>query len=200
VGLYTRQNRVVSLLEGKIRFTSDVSDENKFSFTLLKTLIDQAESDVELDLSPRYAAPFQTDQGQPFSQLPLRPTQNYIMTLCELMSCIRVLETDFGRAMLDGGDKYAKVQQDRYKAMLDRLTERRKVSGEETLQWKYPPLPGLMLSYMNDQGDDGFAGRVYVTSDGRGDYPSSQINSPSENFWTGEIDRLDQDGPDGWPR
>lgn len=195
MGLYTRVDRVKALLQGKIRFTDDSSDENLFQNGLLLVLISQAEGDVELDLSPRYMAPFQTDAGQPFSQLPLHPTRNYISTLCELLSSIRVLETDFGRAMISGGDKYAEVQQKRYDGMVKKLIQRKEIDGNVTNQWFYPPLPSLMLNYMNTEADDGYAGMVLVSGSGRGDFPAAQINSPGENFWNGTIDDTDSRGP-----
>jgi hypothetical protein len=181
---------VKSLLQGKIRFTDDPADVNKFQNSLLNDLIAEAEGQVEMDLSERYMAPFQTDSGQPFQNLPMRPTLLYLATMSELLSSIRVLETDFGRAMIEGGDKYASVQQKRYDAMVEKLVARKKFNGEETLEWKYPPLPSLRLNWHNTEADDGYMGRVLVTSEGRGGFPADQINSPSENFWNGNIDPL----------
>jgi len=70
--LYITLEDVRLRLIGKVRFTTNPLDENKMSETLANRLIDEAEGQVELDLSPRYAAPFQTVSGTAFSNLPER--------------------------------------------------------------------------------------------------------------------------------
>lgn len=188
MGLYIKDDDVKIRLLGKVRFTDDENEENKFQNRLLKRLISEAEADVEHDMSPRYMAPFQTDDALAFAKLPARPTQEIIRTLCELKSVIRVLETDFGRGSVVNGEEYAGKQRERYKEMLAKQLQRREDSYN---QWFYPPLPGLKLNYMNNKGDDGFSGQILVTSDGLGDFPSKQINSPGENYWNGKIDPND---------
>ncbi len=188
MGLYIKLEDVRLRLVGKVRFTTDVNDENKMSEALANRLISEAEGQVELDLSPRYMAPLQGDQGTAFNTLPERPTRKYIRTLCELMSCIRILETDFGSGTAVDGEKYTEKLRKRYSEMMKQLLVRKTDHGVEAQGFAYPPLPGLRLNYMNELADDGFMGQVLVTSSGDGDYPRKQINDPSENFWNGIID------------
>jgi len=193
MGLYANENEVKLRLKGKVQFTDDDTDENRMHVNLLRRLISEAEGEVELDLSPRYMAPFQTDAGLAFSQLPERPTREIIRTLAELKSVIRVLETDFGSGSVMDGSKYSDSLQKRYDKLTERLLKRREYGGNETTQFLYPPLPNLMLNYQNEQGDDGFMGQILVTSDGHGDYGSAQINSPGETFWNGSVDEIDRE-------
>lgn len=186
--LYTKVNDVKVRLAGKVRFTDDSDTEpDKMNNALLKRLIAEAEGDVEQDLSPRYAAPFQTVDGEAFSNLPERPTKEYIRTMVELKSVMRVLETDFGSGTSINADEYMEKLQTRYDAMKDKQLEKRPNSFN---QWFYPPLPSMRLNYFNEPADDGFAGRIFVTGQGDGDFPQKQINDPSENFWNGDIDDL----------
>ena len=189
MGLYVRFEDVRLRVVGKILFTpneyGDDEDPNKMPVRLANRLIEEAEGDVEHDLSPRYASPFQTDTGDPFSSLPRRPTREMIRTLCELKAVIRFLETDFGRGTAVDGDDYTEKLQKRYDKTVEKLLEKKKSGG-----WAYPPLPSLRLNYMNEQ-DDGFSGQILVTSSGDGDFPREQINDPSENFWNGALNDLD---------
>jgi hypothetical protein len=178
--LYTDRNQVKVRLIGKVRFTDDLEDQNKMPELLLTRLIDEAEAQVEVDLAPRYKAPFQTKEGQAFSCLPTRPTKEFLRTMCELKSVIRVLETDFGRGTAIEGKKYKEDLENRYKTMKETILARRDEMGN---QWKNPPLPCLKLNDHNTEADDGFMGMVLSTSDNIGDYPSKQINSPGENYW-----------------
>lgn len=172
-------------LLGKVRFTEDEDDENKMHVKLANRLINEAEGDVEHDLSPRYEIPFKTVSDGDFSQLPDRPTKEYIRTLCELMSCVRILETDFGSGGMVDGEKYAEKLRKRYREMADKLIEEK---GKDKTGWKYPPLTDLKSAYFNQEADDGYAGMVLISSQGDGGYPAKQINDPSENFFNGVID------------
>lgn len=189
MSMYIRDEDVRIRLIGKVRFTDDLEDENKMSFQLLRRLINEAEGDVEQDLSRRFAVPFVPAAGGEFKDLPERPTKEYLRTLCELKAVMRVLETDFGRGSVADADKYVKKLEERYKAMYDKLCAR--WDDEATSQkqgWKFPPLAGLALAYHNTEADDGYAGMVLVTSKGRGGEPFSQINSPLETFSNGVFD------------
>lgn len=187
--LYHRFEDVRVRLLGKVQFTEDDAEaENKMHIALAKRLMNEAEGNVEFDLSPRYAAPLQTVDGESFSKLPLRPTQEVLRTLCELKSVIRILETDFGRGTAVEGDKYTHSLSRRYKAIVSRLVEHR---DDTIVHFKYPPLLGLRLATFNTEADDGFQGRVMNTSDGFGDFATSQINSPQENWWNIEPQDLD---------
>lgn len=190
MGDYTREDDVRVRLLGKVRFTDDQDDENKFQNRLLRILIREAEAEVEQDFSPRYMAPFQRTDEAKFDTLP-KTTFNYIRTLCELKAVIRVLETDFGRSSATDSDKYTEKLQARYDKMLEKLTA--KASEDSFRTWKFPPLPGLRLNYMNTESDDGYAGQILVTGQGDGDYAQCQINDPSETFWYGTIDRMSND-------
>lgn len=188
MGLYVRYDAVRIRLIGKVRFTEDEADENKMQIVLANRLIRQAESEVEMDLSPRYAAPFQTADGQAFTALPESPTRTLIGAMCELLACIRILETDFGSGSVVDAAKYTKELQKRYTAMVAKQLQRK----PDSQQWLYPPLPQLMLGAHNFCADDGFAGMPQVTSSGDGDYPKAQINNPAQTYWNADVTELDK--------
>lgn len=188
MGLYVKFEDVRIRLIGKVRFTMNESDENKMQETLANRLINEGEGQVELDLSPRYFAPFQGDHGEAFDTLPERPTRNILRTLCELMGCIRILETDFGSGTVVEAEKYIEKLRKRYDGIVKDLLLRKTDHGAEAQGFAKPPLLGLRLNYMNELADDGFMGSVLSTSQGDGDYPRKQINDPSENFWNGVLD------------
>lgn len=175
-------------LEGKVKFDPTGADPSKMSDALLDRLISEAESQVELDLSPRYEVGFKGICDESFTTLPTM-TRDMIRTLCELQSVIRVLETDFGRGTSVDGERYSKPLGDRYKDYIENKLLKKKMAKEddESGQWKYPPLPNLKLAYFNTEADDGYMGMVINTSRGIGSYPIEQINSPGENWWTGVI-------------
>lgn len=154
---------------------------------LAERLIDEAEGMVELDLSPRYFAPFVGDgEGGTYASVPSRPTSEVIRTLCELKACIRILETDFGSGTAVNGDKYKEGLEKRYKEMVERLLAKRKDGSAESQGWMYPPLPGLKLNYMGELSDDGFFGRVLIASGSPSQgYAAGQVNDPGLTFWNG---------------
>ncbi len=187
--LYTQFQAVRLRLVGKVSFSEDGDDDNKMSVALAKRLMNEAEGQVEQDLSPRYAAPFQTECGAPFSQLPIRPTQEIIATLCELQSVIRILETDFGRGSAVDGDKYSKKLRERY---TDIVEKRILALKEDSYQnWKFPPLPGLRLGDYNLKADDGYSGTLIHKTAGIGNYAAEQINDPGETFWNATWNDVD---------
>lgn len=182
---YCKLNDVKIRLIGKVRFTCDEKDENKMQESLLTRLIDEAEGEVEYDLSPRYTVPFVTDTDGKFDLLPERPTKNLLRTLVELKSVERVLETDFGRGTVVDADKYAESIKNRYTEILGKLLKYR---DGQFWQFSHPPLTGLKLNYMNAEADDGFAGQVLVTGEQfSGDFPARRINDPSQSFWNGDL-------------
>jgi hypothetical protein len=184
LGLYVTFEQVRLRLVGKVRFTEDDNEENKMHVALAARLINEAEGQVEQDLSPRYAAPFVTDAGAAFAQLPERPTREILRTLCELMACMRILETDFGTGSATEGEKYTKALKKRYDEVTGRLLEKRKDGAIASQGFMYPPLPGLKLNYMNEKADDGFMGSVIVASGSPlPGYASEQVNDPSQSFW-----------------
>lgn len=181
MGLYVGFEPIRVRLIGKVQFTENEEDENRMHISLAKRLINEAEGQVELDLSPRFMAPFQTISGAPYSSLPVRPTQEILRTLCELQSVIRILETDFGAGTPVDGDKYAEKLRARYKEL---TTERLLKRLDETYrQWFYPPLDGLRLAFHNAAADDGFAGTAINLSSGEGGFPAEQMNQPSATVW-----------------
>lgn len=186
MGLYVSNDEMKVRVNGKIRFTDDPDSEpDKMSNALLTKLINEAEAQVETDLSLRYSAPFQTKDCQGFDKLP-RTTKQYLRTMCELLGIIRLMETDFGRSSAVDGSKYAENSQKRYDKMLEQQMKLKKDSYNTYI---YPPLSDLRLNYQNEEADTGFKGRVLTsnTTDD-GDFPSKQINDPSEDWFNGVID------------
>lgn len=188
MGQYITLDDVRPRLIGKVQFTTDPDDDNKMQEDLAEELIVEAEGDVEVDLSPRYRAPFQTDGGGAFSELPASPTQAAIKQLCKLKAAIRILETDFGSGSAVEGNKYKAGIEARYKEKVEQLLKKKMDGANPGQGYFYPPLPSLRLNYMNEKADDGYMGSVLVTGQGDGGYPAKQINDPSENFWNGIID------------
>lgn len=187
MGRYVNNADIEARLAGKVRFTDDPEGEpDKMPYALLEQLIQEAESQAEVDLSERYAAPFQTIAGGAFNTLPT-VTRQILTQIVRLQCVVRVLETDFGSGTATDGDKYKASIEKRYRKDVDTLIERRDLNGG-TQQWRRPPLPGLKLAAHNAKGDTGFLGAVLVTSSGDGDYPGKQINDPSEVFWGGTLD------------
>lgn len=203
MALYISLEQVKVRLQGKVLFTDDPEGEGehgKMSLALLGNLVSEAEGQVELDLSPRYLAPFCNVDGRPFATLPDRPTKQIIKTLCELMSVMRVLETDFGRGSATDGSKYFETQQKRYKTIVHG-DEELKTPGLMSIRegsfniYALPPVPGLKLNYQN-KADTGFLGSVVMDSRFKdGAFPAGQINDPSETFSHFHLD--DTDGCDG---
>lgn len=188
MALYAKPDRVKALLRGKIRFTDDPAEENKMSDALFQVLISEAESELHVDLSQRYMNPFQTVDGTAFGGLGEYPTRQIIRTCAELKATIRCLETEFGRGSTTDSSKYTETLEKRYAAIVAKLVEKRKINGQETNQWAYPPLPGLRLSWGNTAADDGFAGQVLIASGDshRDGYAQGQINSPGAAYWSGD--------------
>lgn len=199
MGRYISQEAVLVRLRGKVKVTDDPEmNPDRLPTALLNRLILEAEGQVEQDLSQRYAAPFQRTDGAPFPALPEAPTKNMIRTLCELLSVVRVLETDFGRGSSNDASKYADSSQKRYDKMIWG-DEEKKIPGLVTLRpntfnvFLTPPLPGLRSAPHAAAVDTGFAGYVTRSDDhGHGSYPVQQINSPEENYWNGFIDSDEQ--------
>lgn len=177
-------------LAGKIRFQDDsgTDQSNRMPVALANRLIDEAEGQVEMDLSPRYAAPFAHSTTNLFKDLPDAPTKNIIRTLCELQAVMRVLETDFGSGTAVDANKYIKVVEDRYKKMLnENILAKFADDYKSTRQWKFPPLPFLKLNYFNKEADDGFAGMIIHETRGEGVYPAQQQNDPSESWFNADF-------------
>lgn len=187
---YVALQRVQVWLENKVRFAGPGDqDPNKMTLGLLNELVSQAESQLEIDLMMRYEIPLQGVNGEVFSQLP-QVTRIMLGGMAELLSAVRILETDFGRGTSANADKYTEKLEKRYTGLVKQLTETMKDSYQT---WLRPPLPGLKLAYCN-QADTGFKGRIYDTStvtNENGSYAAQQINSPSENWFNGILDPLD---------
>lgn len=198
MGKYCTAQAVIVRLQGKIRFAEpgvrDEDDPNEMSLQLLNTLISEAESQLEIDLMDRYELPFQGINGEPFSALPDN-TRITLRNLAELLSVIRVLETDFGRGTSANADKYTEQAQKRYDLIIGKLMAIQEQTKKTSRQWQRRPLDGLMAAY-NNQGDTGFRGRVLNTTTLRheADYAYKQINSPGENIFNGILDSLDHPG------
>lgn len=180
---YVQLKEIQDRVLGKIQFTSDSEDENEMQLTLANSLIDEAEAEVELDLSIRYAVPFKGSlDGQTFKQLPTS-TQLILKTLCRLQSVMKLIDTDFGRGSAVNGEEYKKELKARYDQMVEKRLLAKVGEMEDTNQWLYPPLEGLALAWGN-QADDGYRGMVISDSPSNdGAYPRDQINDPSETFF-----------------
>lgn len=188
---YIKYEDVKIRLQGKVRFDDAPGhpDENKMPKALALRLIDEAEGQVEQDLSPRYLAPFVDTAAGTYLALPDRPTKNIIRNLCELQSVIRLLETDFGSGSAVDGQKYQDKLEKRYRKIIDdTILAKFGAEYESSRQWKYPPMPGLKLNYFNTESDDGYAGYVSVTNSDEGNYAAQQIDDPSETFFNAQFD------------
>lgn len=175
-------------LIGKVKFTDDLTDENKMPRALALRLIDEAEGEIEYRLSQRYAIPFVSILDGTFASLPARPTSEQLRTLCELEAVRRILQTDFGKGSAASGDAYAKDVAEDIEKRIERLIG---CLDEKTRgRYRFPPLPDLKLAAHNSMGDDGFAGQILVTGSGRGSYPAGEINNPAETFYNGEVENF----------
>jgi hypothetical protein len=181
-------------LANKVRFqdpnAQPEDNENKMPIALANRLLDEAEGQVEQDLSPRYMAPFQHSLTGNYIDLPARPTKNVIRTLCELMAVIRILETDFGTGTVADASKYSGNLEKRYRKIIDETILFKPEGMEATKQFYYPPLPNLKLNYFNKAADDGFVGGVlhHSNMNDQGDYATNQINEPGEDFFNAKFD------------
>lgn len=197
MGLYVNTQMVKERLTGKIRFTTDPETyPDKMPVTLLHDLILQAETEVELSLSPRYATPFQTIAGTAFCNLPMRPTKGVIRNLCVLRAVMKCLNTDFGRGSSVKGSNYYDDIKKEYDDIVEKLTELKSGSFNTFV---YPPLEGLRLNWQNEEADTGFKGRVLTSNCGENadNYAANQINAPSRTLWNPDPKDFDdfEEGP-----
>jgi hypothetical protein len=196
MGQYCSVKNVQERLQGKVKFNEPGgTDPNKMTLDLLNQLISEGESQLEIDLMDRYDLPFKRWDDAPFSQL-FPSTLFMIKNLAEMISVIRVLETDFGRGTSVNADKYTEKLQKRYDGVIDMLMEKQEETKNTSRQWKRRPLDGLKVAY-NNQGDNGFRGRAFNTSKRHdsADYAQHQQNHPDLNIWNGVgLGREDGDG------
>lgn len=192
MALYIKFEDVRSRVKNKVKFEdpakSDIDNEDRMPMALANRLIDEAEGQVEQDLSPRYAAPFVSSTTNTYPGLPDRPTKNIIRTLCELQAVIRILETDFGSGTVVDAAKYTANLEKRYRKIIDETILKRPEGCENTKQFVYPPLPGLQLNYFNKAADDGFVGAALHHSNMH-DFATGQIDDPGEDFFDAEFNR-----------
>jgi hypothetical protein len=192
--MYIKFEDVRLRLVGKVRFTDDIDDENKMPKALAIRLIDEAEGQVEVDLSPRYAAPFVNSAApNTFASIPDRPTKNIIRTLCELKAVIRILETDFGAGSSVDGAKYIKNIADRYKDIVNNnILAKPSDDFKGSRQWAFPPLPNLQKAYFNTEADDGYAGMGPLVTSDMGEsmeIMEDKQSNPSEDFFNSRFGR-----------
>jgi len=183
MGRYITDAEVKSRTAGKIRYATTDADEHAVGPLFLAEVIEEAESEVEMRLSCRYALPFVGTANEAFSTLTTN-TQTVIKTLCRMEAVRRLLSYDFGRGTAVDGELYAIALLKDYENRMTRLVEYRKGQFGHFL---YPPLEGLKLAAHNSEGDDGYAGRIYVSSDNLGGYAPGQMPSPGESFYNGEL-------------
>lgn len=185
MGYGITNNDVEVRLLGKVKFTDDDDDENRFPRKLLTRLVREAVGKVERDLEPRYETPFVHADAGTFDALP-STTKETIRTMFELMAVVRVLGNDFGRGTVSNGGEFKAEQERLYRDMLERELSQRQDGAVG--QWRYPPMRELRTSIQNSM-DDGFHGTIVVTTrDDTGDLTSKQVTDPSQNFFNGTID------------
>lgn len=187
MGRYITEDDVKELTLGKVQFTEDPLEKNKMQLSRLKTLISEAEAEVDLDLSLRYQTPIVGQADEKFADLAKNPATagawQLIKTLCRLQSVMKLLDTDYGRGSVVDASKYYETMKKRYDSIMNDRLMKKKKDQEDTEQWLYPPLP-LKLAWFNTQADDGYKGTVLSYSpSGDGAYPAQQINDPSESFF-----------------
>lgn len=184
---YITLNDVKVRLANKVRFQDAnetlAESSDKMPIALANRLIDEAEGEVEQELSPRYLAPFQHGATGLFKDLPDRPTKNIIRTLCELKAVIRILETDFGSGSAVDGSKYAASLEKQFRKIIDKNILAKPDGMEATKQWSYPPLPSLKVNYFNNAADDGYIGGPLSHSHSNAELATDQVNDPTESFF-----------------
>lgn len=186
MGQYITADELKIRCAGKVKFATDDTDSNAVGPTFLADIIAEAEALVEMRLSIRYAVPFVGTAGAAFSALSVH-TRALIKGLIFSEAIRRLIDYDFGRGSAVEGGKYAEQQMRVFEAQMGRLVAYRE---GQFGQFLYPPLVDLALAPHNDQADDGYAGQIYVTSDGPGEYAAAQMPSPGETLWNGEIREL----------
>lgn len=184
---YVKFEDVRLRLSGKVRFqdSSGADQDNRMPVALAIRLIEEGEAQVEMDLSPRYAAPFVSKSKGTYDGLDSKGyTKNFLRTLCEIQSVIRILETDFGSGTAIDAAKYIVNIEKRYKKMLDEnILAKPSDDTKSSKQWKFPPLLDLKLNYFNREADDGFVGMIDHTTRGEGLYPVQQMDDASESWF-----------------
>jgi hypothetical protein len=143
-----------------------------------RRLLDEAETEVEVDLNERYEVPFKTIDCKPFDKLP-DSTKRQLLLLLEHKAVVLALDYSFGYGSVVDAENYTKNLRKRYEGLVEMLLEKRR-GGQDT-GWARPPLAGLLISY-NNLGDSGFIGSVLVTGDSDGDFPKDRINNPAQSF------------------
>lgn len=186
MGQYISREDVELTVKGKIKFSNDPDDEDRMPYKLLDRLIDEAESDVELELSIRYLTPFVGQDGTPFAQLP-KTTKRMIQLLTRMRVVMLLMDTDFGAGSALDGDNFTKGYIIQYNSMRKKAIAK----VDNGWGWSFPPLPNLRLQHGNSEADDGYKGMIMHTTEHKGAFPSAQINDPSQNFWNAHIDRID---------
>lgn len=183
MGKYIVEVDVERFTRGKVEYTDDPADLNRYERALLKQMIDEAEGEVEMDLMPRYDVPFKGRDEAPFSKLP-DTTKNVIRALCRLKATMKVLESRHGRGNAVDAGKYTDTLKLQYQNMLDDRILKKRDGAIDTMQWQYPPLPNLKVAYFNT-ADDGFFGHVLSVnpSGEQGAYAAEQVNDPSSSFY-----------------
>jgi len=180
MGQYVTLAQVKQRVLGKVKFTTDETDENAMQESLAETILEEAEAEIEMRLSVRYSVPFVTEDDGAFAALP-QTTQRQIQAIVFSECMKRILMTDFGRGSAASGEEYLEQVIKDAESRVARIIE---IRDGQFNHFRYPPLPGLKLADHNSAADDGYAGRVLITSDGYGSYPVTQINEPSETVFS----------------
>lgn len=192
--LYTTAESVKLRLVNKVQFQSGTTPiDGELPNDLLCQIIQDAETDVEMELRSRYAVPFRSIARGTFEALPDH-TKRVIRKAVDYRAVVLILGTDFGRGTAIAGEPY-------YKAMMDFFTDAiQKAMGRDVIGKNdkidrhkvSPPLDDLMLAKTNKKADDGYRGTV-INTDAREsavEYAENQLDDPSTSWIRSRIGGL----------
>lgn len=143
---YINYQDVEDYTRGKVVIKAIPTNETEYSQTFINDLCAKGESVVEMDFNRRYAIPFQTQDAQPFDQLPTS-TQAYLSNLCTIQAVKLLLMIDFGALSAVLGDNY--LEQD----LIYYNTEKAKILAKDKVGlYLYYPLADLALNPLSYTG------------------------------------------------
>lgn len=178
MGKYVAADEVKSFLESKVSFGSS---DDQVSDVELNSLIKQAESKLEMELSDQYVIPFQGYNNLTFSEIPFSTTIEIINNLALYRSVYNVLKLFFGKTSNNKGESYISFISDIYQDLLEPLKRKR-----NTGVYDIPPLQGLFLNG-NSQRISPVAPSPQVsgTSVNTSSYANSHVNNPATSLLWG---------------
>lgn len=117
--LYLESQDVYDYLLNKIDVGTDV-DLQQITPEVFASWVRNGEVKVEQDLRPFYKVPFQTIDGQEWTELP-PTTYDLLWTLLSLRAELYILEQQFGRIMNSVGSDYLALLRTEYKDYLNQF-------------------------------------------------------------------------------